>query len=108
MSEERSVLHGLPDGGQRCLAFGHKTYCCSEDMEEEPAWHEVIFGFTIGSYSLKKEIPSDPEESILKSFDVVEKWNLYTDEKYEYGEREHLLGVTKWNREFDLNYIFGE
>lgn len=95
MSDERehSVLQRLPDDRQRVMCFGHKTFCCKEDMEDEPAWHEVIFRFVLSSYSLKKEMPQDIEESVLQEISIVETWDL--DEGDFDG---HVIGVTKWKR----------
>lgn len=85
---EYSILERLPDNGQRCLCYGHSTYCCSEDMEELPAWHDVTFRINFSSYSLKQELPEDPEESIFHTYKVRESWD---------GEEGmHVIGVTKW------------
>lgn len=92
--KEHSVLKRLPDDGECCLCFGHKTYCCKEDMEKEPGWHEVIFKLDVCRYRLKDSIPEDPEESILKEYAVSESWNI---SDYE-NESEHVIGVTKWKR----------
>ncbi len=81
----------LPNNGQKCLCFGHKTYCCSIDMEKIPDWHEVTFSFMISSYKLKEEIPIDPEESILKDYKIVEIWDI----GYKCCDG-HVIGVTKW------------
>lgn len=86
-----SVLQCLPDDGQRCLCFGHHTYCCVEDMDEEAAWHEVTFKFEVSSYLLKKELPTDPEESVLQEITIEEYWESgpeFTDG--------HVIGVTEW------------
>jgi|SRR5580693_1879840 hypothetical protein len=95
MSEEReySVLEWLPDDRQRVMCFGYKTFCCKEDMEDEPAWYEVIFRFIVSSYRLKKEMPEDVEESVMEEIKVVECWDL--DERAFDG---HVIGVTKWKR----------
>lgn len=85
--KEHSVLKWLPSDGERVMCFGHKTFCCQEDMEEEKAWHEVIFELVIHSYKLKEEIPQDPEESVLDSYEVGEFWGM---------DHEHVIGVTKW------------
>ena len=39
MTQEYSILQGLPQDGEKCMAWGHKTSCCKEDMDEEPQWH---------------------------------------------------------------------
>lgn len=98
MNDEKtySILTCLPDNGQRCYCFGHKTYCCVEDMDDEREWHEVIFSFCISSYKLKKEIPSDPEDSILDSYTIAEDWDIVGQEDLPYGAREYVIGVTKW------------
>lgn len=90
---EYSVLQRLPDDRQRVKCFGHKTFCCKEDMDDEPAWHEVVFQFDISSYRLKKEMPEDVEESVIQEISVVESWDL--DEGDFDG---HVIGVTKWKR----------
>lgn len=95
MSKEYSVLMILPDNGKRVLAFGHKTYCCSEDMDEEADWHECTFKMNVCSYGLKSEIPADPEDSVLRCYEVHESWEI---EEVEYGAREHVIGVTKWKK----------
>lgn len=95
MREEQiyEVNHSLPDNGQRVMCFGHKTYCCVEDMDENSDWHEVTFRFNISSYKLKRDIPNDPEESILEKYSLRETWDA------ECGEGpEHVIGVTKWKR----------
>jgi hypothetical protein len=95
MSEEReySVLEWLPNDRERVMCFGHKTYCCIEDMEDEPAWHEVIFRFVMSSYRLKKQMPEDLEESVMQDIRVVESWDM--DEGDFDG---HVIGVTKWKK----------
>lgn len=93
MTKEYSVTQRLPDDGQRVICFGHHTYCCSEDMDEEPAWHEVTFSFCVTAYKLKKEIPQDPEETILEYIKVVENWDCGP----EFSDG-HVIGVTKWKR----------
>jgi hypothetical protein len=76
------------------MAWGHKTSCCKEDMDEEPQWHDVTFRFVFSSCKLKKEIPEDIEESILEFCHYVEQWKINDDEE----PKEHLIGVTKWKR----------
>ncbi len=90
---EYSVTERLPDNGSRVLCFGHLTYCCTIDMDEEPDWHEVTFRLDVTYYELKKSVPQNPEESILESFEVLETWFI--------GEESldgHILGVTKWKK----------
>lgn len=91
--KEYSVLQRLPDDREKCLCFGHKTFCCKEDMEKEPEWHRVVFRFLVSSYCLKKEFPKDIEESILERCEVVEEWECVGDEP-----KEHVIGVTKWKK----------
>jgi len=91
MIEEYSVTQRLPDDGQRVLCFGYHTHFCKEDMDEEPDWHEVNFTFEIGSYKLKKEIPEDPEESILEYYQMYEHWKCGDD--FSDG---FVIGVRKW------------
>ena len=86
--QEWSTLKVLPDHGEKCLCFGHKTYCCKEDMEKDAAWHEVIFKFKISLYKLKDKFPDDVEESILEAYKIYEKWQI-DDESF-------VIGVTKW------------
>jgi hypothetical protein len=91
---EYNVTQWLPDNGEIVLCFGHRTYCCVEDMEIEPDWHEVIFSFDVSSYKIKKELPVDPEESILEFCETVEHWRIADDEE----PREHVIGVSKWKK----------
>lgn len=88
MNEEHSVLKRLPDNGEKCFCFGHKTYCCVEDMEEMPDWHEVIFKIVISECKIKSKIPEDPEESIFEYAKIKEIWDI--------SDCEHVIGVTKW------------
>lgn len=88
-----SVLDCLPANGQRCFCFGYKTFCCKEDMDDSPEWHEVIFTFEISSYRLKKEIPIDIEESIIEEIKVIEFWEIYPISE---DDNDHVIGVTKW------------
>lgn len=81
----------LPDDGQRVLCFGHKTFCCKEDMDEDPDWHEVVFRFRVSNYRIRNPLPSDPEDSILSTYEVVEEWDADSDEG-----AAHVIGVTKW------------
>lgn len=94
MEKEYSVTQWIPKDGEKCLAFGHKTFCCSEDMDENPEWHNVTFSFVLSEYKLKKEIPKDPEESILEFCKFVESWKVNDGEEPE----NHLIGVTKWKK----------
>lgn len=89
---EIEVTKWLPNNGERVLCFGHKTYCCKEDMDKEPAWHDVVFEISIDSYSLKPTVPDDPEESILKSYNASECWHCFDDKYYQ------VIGVTKWKK----------
>ncbi len=95
MSEDKiySVLERLPDNGQKCLCFGHKTYCCKEDMEDEPAWHEANFSLEVTSYRLKKEMPEDVEDTVLDEYTVGESWDCGPE--FLDGQ---VIGVTKWKR----------
>lgn len=89
------VTDRLPKNGQICLCFGNKTYCCSEDMDKIKKWHKVKFELVILSYSLKKEIPVDPEESILSECEVSEYWNILENEDDDW--KEYVIGVTEWS-----------
>ena len=60
-------------------------------MDEVPLWHEVTFKFKISMYKLKKEIPHDPEESILEKYEIREMWDAEC-----YEGPEYVIGVTKW------------
>ncbi len=93
MTEEEiySVTQWLPKNEEMVLCFGHLTYCCIEDMEKDPAWHEVIFRLKVTSYKLKTEIPLDPEASILERYTVAESWDID-------DEGEQVIGVTKWKK----------
>lgn len=62
-------------------------------MDEEPDWHEVAFSFIISVYRLKKEIPKDPEETILEYATVEEMWECGPE--FPDG---HVIGVTKWKK----------
>lgn len=86
-----SVLKFLPYNGQKCLCFGHMTYCCKEDMDKEPEWHEVTFNFNISTYKLKENFPEDIEDSVLDYYDVHESWDIGS----EFCDG-HVIGVTKW------------
>lgn len=92
--KEYSVLQCLPDSGEKCLAYGHKTFCCKEDMEENPNWHEVIFEFILDRYKLKKEMPKDIEDSVLEYCHFTEFWKVNDGAETE----NHLIGVTKWRK----------
>ena len=94
MNEEEKIYkveQSLPNDFQRCLCFGYATYCCKEDMDEIPDWHQVIFKFYISSYKLKNSIPIDPEESILEEYSMREAWEMDEDEP-----KRHVIGVTLW------------
>lgn len=91
--KEYSVLHALPNNWQRVMCFGHKTYCCCQDMDKEPDWHEVIFRFVVCEYKLKEAIPEDPEETILQYIKVVEGWDCGPE--FLDGQ---VIGVTKWKK----------
>lgn len=82
----------LPDDGQVVQCWGHKTYCCVEDMEETPDWHKVKFKFHV-SYRCKREMPSDIEDSVLEYYEVHESWSVFQEEP---DQPEHVIGVTKW------------
>lgn len=91
--EECSVNKGLPNDGERVLAYGYRTYCCQFDKEDDREWHEVIFCFRVSSYKIKKDIPEDLEETILEMCECYEHWNF--DDKKPF---DHLIGVTKWKK----------
>jgi hypothetical protein len=85
------VTQTLPMNPQKCMAYGYATYCCAEDMDEKPDWHEVTFKIVIRSYKLKNYIPEDIEESILESYRISESWCVDSNGM-------HLIGVTKWKK----------
>jgi len=91
IDKEWSVLTVLPNNGDRCLCYGYKTFCCEQDMDDEREWHEVTFSFHMACYKLKQEIPQDPEESVLESYDAIESWDI--GEEFSDGR---VIGVTKW------------
>lgn len=88
---EHSVLKWLPYNDQIVMCYGHKTYCCSEDMDEQAEWHKVKFHFSLQDYKIKDSIPEDPEESLLEYSTTVENWDLVDAD-------EHVIGVTKWKQ----------
>lgn len=88
---EISVLQRLPNQLQKVLCFGHLTVCCEQDMEKERDWHEVTFKFLVSSYRVKDNIPSNPMESLLCAYSVIEQWQV--GEGYLDG---FVVGVTKW------------
>ena len=90
MNREYSTLQSLPNNGEKCLCFGHKTICCKLDMDLEPDWHEVTFKFVLSSYKLKDKFPEDIEDSILEFCHFVEMWRV--DNEYQ------VIGVTKWKQ----------
>lgn len=90
---EYSVLNGLPNQDQIVMCYGHKTYCCSIDMDKEADWHKVKFHLHLSAYRLKNSIPEDPEESILAYYEVVENWECADED-----DRSHVIGVTKWKK----------
>ena len=90
---EHSVLKWLPYKDQIVMCYGHKTYCCSEDMDEQADWHKVKFQLYVSAYKLKDSIPEDPEESILAYYKVVENW-----ECADADDRSHVIGVEKWKK----------
>lgn len=94
MIDEYSILKILPDDGEKCLAFGHKTFCCIEDMDEKPDWHEVVFKFVVSSYKIKERLPEDIEDSVLESCKFREIWMVNHDDDLQ----EHLIGVIKWKK----------
>lgn len=90
---EYLVTHRLPSNDEEVLCYGYKTYCCKEDMDETPDWHEVTFRFKVGSYKLKKEVPEDVEESILECYEVHEAWDCG-----DYSIDGRVIGVSKWKK----------
>lgn len=92
MSDEKEycVTMRLPQHDHEVMAWGHKTYCCSEDMDAEPSWHKVKFSIEIASYRTKSEIPAHPEESLLQDAKLYDSWECIDDPDY------HLIGITKW------------
>lgn len=63
-------------------------------MDENAEWHKVVFNFIVTSYRLKKDIPKDPEESIMENFTVYECWKPLENLDEDISER--IIGVTKW------------
>jgi hypothetical protein len=90
---EYDITRFLPQDGAKVQCYGHATYCCEEDMEADPAWHDVIFNIVISSYTLKKELPKTSEDSIIENAKLQVVWNLI-DEKDEFYT--HVIKVTKW------------
>ena|ERR1700733_14148926 len=80
----------LPNKGERVLCWGHRTFCCEEDMEKEPAWHEVIFTLKISSYTIKPR--ETMEDSIITDAEIYDSWEIAE----EGDPKEHVIGVTKW------------
>jgi hypothetical protein len=95
MDKEFSVLERLPNDGENCLAYGYKTFCCQEDMEKNPEWHNVTFQFVFSEYKLKKHIPKNLDESILEFCNYRENWKPNDDDE---DFPSHLIGVTKWKK----------
>lgn len=93
MSKEYSVTEALPNNGEKVLCFGHHTYCCEEDMDEKPDWHEATFELKVHEYKLKNTVPLDPEESILEYYKASESWDCGPE--FMDGR---VIGVTKWKR----------
>lgn len=93
MTEEICVTQALPNHGQVVMCYGNKTFCCKEDMDE-PDWHHVRFEFIISAFKLKKNLPSDPEESILEYCKCIENWAIHPENDL----NEHVIGVTKWKK----------
>ena len=91
IDREWSVLTVLPGSGDRVMCYGYKTYCCALDMEDKREWHEVTFSIDMSTYKLKKEIPEDPEESVLEYYNAIESWEI--GDEFSDG---HVIGVTKW------------
>ena len=90
---EYLITQALPDNGKKVLCFGHHTHCCKEDMDKNPAWHEVVFSIRVHTYKIKSVIPDDPEESILEYYKASEHWECspeFTDG--------FVIGVTRWKK----------
>lgn len=93
-NKEYSTLTRFPEIGEKCLCFGYKTFCCKEDMDEKPEWHEVIFQYSI-SYRLVDEFPADIEDSLLAAYEMSEWWEIIDDQE---SQPAHVIGVTKWKK----------
>ena len=87
--KEYSVLQRLPPNGERVMCYGHETYCCNLDMEEEKDWHEAVFELHISACKFKEAMPEDPEESVIDTCEAYELWQMD-------HEPMHVIGVTKW------------
>lgn len=96
--KEYSVTESLPSNGEKVSCFGHRTFCCSCDMEKEAAWHDVIFKLEFICYKLLKKIPEDPEASILEYSRIKEIWRI--DEGCDHHDDDEpidrVIGVSKW------------
>lgn len=90
--QEYSTLLRFPPDGKKVMAYGHKTYCCVEDMDEEREWHYVTFELSISEWKHKKSFPDDLEESLIQYPVVRELWKVNDDD----DQPAHLIGVTKW------------
>ncbi len=95
MSKVYSVLDRLPDDEQIVRAYGHKTFCCAIDMDDEPKWHMAHFKLCVNAYRLKNRLPDDPEASILEDCEVMELWLVEDDAQ--------LLKVTHWESLPEVN-----
>lgn len=94
MSREYLVTENLPGRGELVECFGHRTFCCSCDMEAEPRWHRVVFDLIFHSMKIKAKVPEDPEESILEYCNFIERWDVEDPEE----PRDRVIGVTKWRK----------
>lgn len=81
----------LPKNRQKVKCLGHLTYCCKKCMQKEMKLHTVIFNLDLGDVLLKKQVPEDPEESILESYKVTESWQICDD-----SLGAQVIGVTEW------------
>jgi len=92
-NQEYSSLEGLPENGEKCLCFGYKTFTFTDETDENPDWHEVIFKYHI-SYKLHTEFPEDIQSSLLAYYEVLETWKVIVEN----DRPSHIIGVTKWKR----------
>lgn len=89
------VTTRLPENRQKVKCFGYLTHCCKKCMQKEMKVHTVIFKLDLEDIILKKQVPEDPEESILESYKVTESWQICDG-----SLAAQVIGVTEW-RELD-------
>ena len=91
--EEYDVVKRLPNDKQKVLCFGHRTYCCKEDMEKAAAWHVAIFSVIISSFKIRQRPETDIEASLICDAKLLDKWEIEGEDE---ELRERVIGVTKW------------